>query len=83
MDCPKKGESYQPATFLGLTHSSGSMKAVWNDVVLAESDSTKVVEGNQYFPPDSIKKEYFKPSATHSVCSLEGDGELLHRGGKW
>lgn len=48
------------------------MKAVWNDVVLAESDSTKVVEGNQYFPPDSIKKEYFKPSATHSVCPWKG-----------
>lgn len=48
------------------------MKAVWNDVVLAESNETKVIEGNQYFPPDSIKKEFFKPSATHSVCPWKG-----------
>ena len=48
------------------------MKAVWNDVVLAESDETKVVEGNRYFPPDSIKKEFFKPSPTHSVCPWKG-----------
>ncbi len=45
---------------------------MWNDVILAESDETKVVEGNHYFPPGSIKKEYFKPSATHSVCPWKG-----------
>jgi len=49
------------------------MKAVWNGVVLAESDDTKVVEGNQYFPPDSIKKEFFKPSDTHTHCPWKGD----------
>ena len=36
------------------------MKATWEDTVLAESDRTIVVEGNHYFPPDSIKKEFFK-----------------------
>jgi uncharacterized protein (DUF427 family) len=38
------------------------MKATWQDTVLAESDRTIVVEGNHYFPPDSIKKEFFRTS---------------------
>jgi uncharacterized protein (DUF427 family) len=37
-------------------------KAIWNGTILAESDNTKVVEGNQYFPPDSINWEYFQES---------------------
>lgn len=48
------------------------MKAIWNDTVLAQSDATEVVEGNQYFPPGSISKEYFKPSETHTVCPWKG-----------
>ncbi len=48
------------------------MKAIWNGAVLAESNSTEVVEGNHYFPADSIKREYFKPSATHTVCGWKG-----------
>lgn len=47
-------------------------KAIWNGVVLAESDRCQVVEGNQYFPPDSIKQEYFKPSDTHTTCGWKG-----------
>lgn len=47
-------------------------KAVWNDTVLAESDKCEVVEGNQYFPPDAIKSEYFKPSNTHTTCPWKG-----------
>ena len=35
------------------------MKAMWNDIIIAESDKTEVVEGNHYFPVESIKKEYF------------------------
>ena len=49
-----------------------TMKAVWNGAVLAESDSTEVVEGNQYFPADAIDKQYFTPSDTHSVCPWKG-----------
>jgi uncharacterized protein (DUF427 family) len=49
-----------------------SVKAIWKGAVLAESDRTEVVEGNQYFPPDAIKNEYFKPSETHSVCPWKG-----------
>jgi hypothetical protein len=48
------------------------MKAIWNGAVLAESDETIVVEGNHYFPADSINKEYFRPSETHTVCGWKG-----------
>jgi uncharacterized protein (DUF427 family) len=47
-------------------------KAVWNGATLAESDRTKVVEGNHYFPPESVNREYLKPSASHTVCSWKG-----------
>jgi len=47
-------------------------KAIWNGAVLAESDNCEVVEGNQYFPPESINKEYFKPSSTHTTCPWKG-----------
>jgi len=47
-------------------------KAMWEGAVLAESGSTIEVEGNQYFPPEAIRREYFKPSETHSVCPWKG-----------
>ena len=47
-------------------------KAIWEGTVLAESDKTVEVEGNQYFPPETIKKDLFKPSSTHSVCPWKG-----------
>ncbi|NVM23363.1 MAG: DUF427 domain-containing protein [Desulfobacterales bacterium] len=48
------------------------MKAIWKNVTLAESDNTIVIEGNHYFPPESIRKEYFQESATHSICPWKG-----------
>jgi hypothetical protein len=48
------------------------VKAIWNGKVLAESDRTILVEGNHYFPPDSIKQEYFQDSTTHTICSWKG-----------
>lgn len=48
------------------------MKAIWNGAVIAESNDTVVIEGNHYFPADTIKKEYFKPSDTHTVCPWKG-----------
>lgn len=48
------------------------MRATWNGVVLAESDNCQIVEGNYYFPPDAIKREHFKESATHTTCSWKG-----------
>lgn len=48
------------------------MKALWNGVTLAESDKTIVVEGNHYFPPDTIKSEFFVPTETHTTCHWKG-----------
>lgn len=48
------------------------IKVIWNGKVLAESNKTIEVEGNQYFPPDSIKKEYFKESDYHTTCPWKG-----------
>jgi uncharacterized protein (DUF427 family) len=47
-------------------------KAIWNGVVLAESDETVMVEGNHYFPPDSLNKEYFTESNTNTRCPWKG-----------
>ena len=49
------------------------MKATWNGAVLAESDQTIVVEGNHYFPPESINSDYFQPSDTHTTCPWKGE----------
>lgn len=48
------------------------MKAIWNGKTIAESDDTVVIENNHYFPGESIKKEYFKPSETHTTCPWKG-----------
>lgn len=48
------------------------MKAIWNGAVLAESDDTVVVEGNHYFPAESLSREYFAPSGTHTTCPWKG-----------
>jgi uncharacterized protein (DUF427 family) len=53
-------------------------KAVWNGIVLAESDQTVNVEGNHYFPPDSVKWEYFQGSDTHTVCLWKGIASYHH-----
>lgn len=47
-------------------------KAIWHNQVLAESDNTIVVEGNHYFPPETIHSEFFRDSTTHTVCSWKG-----------
>lgn len=47
-------------------------KATWNGVVLAQSDRCEVVEGNQYFPPESLNQDYFQASPTHTTCGWKG-----------
>ena len=47
-------------------------KASWENAVIAESDRCEAVEGNQYFPPDAIRMEHFRPSTTTTVCSWKG-----------
>jgi len=54
------------------------MKATWGNTVLAESDKTIVVEGNHYFPPDAVKKEYFRASDNHSTCPWKGLASYYH-----
>lgn len=48
------------------------MKAIWNGQVLAESASTVVIEGNHYFPVESLNKDFFKESTTHTTCPWKG-----------
>jgi len=48
------------------------MRAVFNGTVIAESDQTVVVEGNHYFPPQSLHEEFFRPSGSHTVCPWKG-----------
>jgi uncharacterized protein (DUF427 family) len=47
-------------------------KAVWNGVTLAESDNCIVIEGNQYFPPDAVQRDYLKASDAHTTCPWKG-----------
>ncbi len=49
------------------------MKATWNKEVIAESNDTIVIENNHYFPESSLKKEFLKPSSTHSTCPWKGE----------
>ncbi len=53
-------------------------RAVWQGKVLAESESTVVVEGNHYFPPGSVNREFLKPSDTHTVCGWKGTASYYH-----
>ncbi len=48
------------------------MKAVWNGTVVAESNDTVVVEGNHYFPADSIQRAHLLPSNSKTMCSWKG-----------
>ncbi len=48
------------------------MKAIWNGQVIAESNDTVVVEGNHYFPAESVKQEFLRESATHTTCPWKG-----------
>ncbi|MBW8060237.1 MAG: DUF427 domain-containing protein [Solirubrobacterales bacterium] len=70
---------------------NGRVQAHWNGTVIAESDQTFLVEGNHYFPPESVKREYLEPSADHTTCFWKGrasyydvvvDGER-NPGGAW
>ena len=52
-------------------------KAIWNNIVLAESETYETVEGNIYFPMDSLKREYFTESATTTGCPWKGTAKYL------
>lgn len=50
------------------------MKAVWNNTTIAEADKSSLIyiEGNWYFPPTALKRQYFKPTDKHTVCFWKG-----------
>ena len=48
------------------------MKAIWNGEIIAESDATIIIEGNHYFPPETINPEFVKSSDTHTTCPWKG-----------
>jgi uncharacterized protein (DUF427 family) len=48
------------------------MRAIFNGQVIAESNNTVVIEGNHYFPPDSVRKEFLTGSNTHTTCPWKG-----------
>ncbi len=53
-------------------------KAIWNNTVLAESNRCEMVEGNHYFPPEAVKREYLKPSNSHTECPWKGTASYYH-----
>lgn len=66
-------------------------RAVWKDVVIAESDDCEVVEGNRYFPAGAVKREHLRASDTRTVCAWKGTasyydvvvGEAVNRDAAW
>jgi uncharacterized protein (DUF427 family) len=60
------------------------MRAVWKGITLAESDETIVVEGNHYFPPDSVNSEYLRETRSRSLCPWKGMARYysIEAGGK-
>jgi uncharacterized protein (DUF427 family) len=53
-------------------------KAIWNGAVLAQSEQTILLEGNHYFPPESVRRELLRASETHTVCPWKGTASYWH-----
>ncbi len=53
-------------------------RAIWNGAVIAESDRCEIIEGNHYFPRDSVHGEFLKPSDTHTICPWKGEASYYH-----
>ncbi len=54
------------------------MRAIWKDTVIAGSDETIVVEGNHYFPAETVNHQYLKESGTHTTCPWKGEASYYH-----
>ena len=54
------------------------MKVTWMGHTLAESDATVEVEGNAYFPPDALHREFFEESEAHTTCPWKGEASYYH-----
>jgi uncharacterized protein (DUF427 family) len=53
-------------------------RAIWKDTVIADSPKTVQVEGNHYFPPDSVHREFLTPSEAHTTCPWKGKASYYH-----
>ncbi len=53
-------------------------RAVWRDAVIAESDRYEQVEGNIYFPPDAVNRQYLDESTRRSRCPWKGEAHYFH-----
>jgi uncharacterized protein (DUF427 family) len=67
-----------PAELASVTERSKMAKATWGGKIIAESNACVVVEGNQYFPADAVKKEILKPSSHTTECSWKGTAHYYH-----
>ena len=63
-----------------LTEKKKMAKAIWNNAVIAESDHTEIVDGNHYFPPEAIDRQYFRDNSKTTGLWLERDGSILRCG---
>jgi len=66
-------------------------KAVWNGTVIAQTERFETVEGNVYFPPESLDMRYFRASDHHTSCGWKGEasyydivvGDQINKDGAW
>jgi uncharacterized protein (DUF427 family) len=68
-------------------------RATWNGTVLAEASDevVEIVEGNVYFPPESVRAEHLRPAETHTICGWKGTasyydvvvGDEVNRDAAW
>lgn len=65
-------------TFIITNITEKVMKAVWKGQTIAESDQTIEIEGNHYFPADSVNKQYLKQSDHHTTCPWKGEASYYH-----
>jgi len=59
-------------SFVISSSGARTMKAIWNNTLIAESNETVKLEGNYYFPPDSVMTQFLRASSTHTICSWKG-----------
>jgi len=73
MDSESRHPIPAPATLPGVNMEGTIMpRALWNGAVIAESDACEIVEGNHYFPPDSVRHERLRASEKHTTCGWKG-----------
>src|SRR5437660_11801172 len=76
------GQAHRTSDILFSSKTTGRRrkmaKASWSGKIIAESNATVVVEGNQYFPPETVNKEALKPSKHTSICPWKGNAHYYH-----